>query len=329
MKITGNNFAVIGGAGFIGSYICEELCKRHAKKIVVVDNFSRGKLSNLKFERGDTTFIIERGDILDKLMLSLLFERHEIKGVFHLAASWLNECYENPRKCIENNIIGTFNVLEACKDFGIERLVFSSSASVYGDQIKLGPIQEDAPYLNKNLYGATKIAGEHLLQSFHHQYGLSCVALRYMNVYGPRMDTLGTYVGLIPKVLNNIDNREPVVIAGNGEQLFDFVYVTDVVEANILMMGWDYFRDYLKDYDTFYFVNVGSGVGHSVNFIVDTLVDIYGEPADIVHDESLVKPGAVTRRIGSTEKAEALGFKAQVLILEGLKRVVKWHREKK
>ena len=321
MKIAGNNFAVIGGAGFIGSYICEELCRRDAGKILVIDNFSRGKLSNLKFiTKSKFNLTIERSNILDKMILPLLFERYNIQGVFHLAASWLNECYNKPMDCVYNNIIGTFNVLDACREMGVERLVFSSSASVYGDQPTDAPIKEDAPYLNKNLYGTTKIAGEHLLQSFHYQFGLSCCALRYMNVYGPRMDTLGAYVGLIPKVLNNIDNKEPVVIAGDGEQMFDFIYVTDVAAANILMMGYD---------GAFDFMNVGSGIGNTVNYVVDRLVELYGKSADIVYDKSLMKSTAVTRRIGSTEKAESLGFKPQVPLHEGLRRVIEWHREKK
>lgn len=321
MKIVGNNFAVIGGAGFIGSHICEELHKKGARKILVVDNFSRGKLSNLRSKKVgmESSFIVVRGDILDQLTLSLLFEHHNIKGVFHLAASWLNECYDNPRKCTNNNIIGTFNILEACKEMGVERLVFSSSASVYGDQLMPGPIKEDAPYMNQNLYGATKIAGEHLLQAYHYQYGLSCVSLRYMNVYGPRMDTLGAYVGLIPKVLNNIDNKEPVVIVGDGEQVFDFVYVADVADANILLM----------EYDTFAPVNIGSGKGNTVNEVVNILVELYGKPVDIVYDKSLVRPGAVTKRIGSTRRANILGFAAKVSLHEGLRRTIEWHREKK
>ena len=321
MKIARNNFAVIGGAGFIGSHICEELYQRHAGKVVVIDNFSRGKFQNLKLEKAriDSTLVIERGDINDLTFLKLVLERYDIKGVFHLAASWLNECYDNPRRCLHNNVIGTFNVLEACKEMEVERLVFSSSASVYGDQPTEKPIKEDAPYLNKNLYGATKIAGEHLLRTFYYQYNLSCCALRYMNVYGPRMDMLGAYVGLIPKALKNIDNNKPIVIAGDGTQVFDFIYVTDVARANILMMG----------YDNFDFVNVGSGVGHTVNEVVNVLVELYGKSTDIIYDKSLMKPGAVTRRIGSIEKAFLYGFNSDVSLIEGLRRTIEWHRETK
>ena len=334
MKIQGNNFAVIGGAGFIGGHLCELLVERGANKVVVFDNFVRGKKENLVSVLDKVTIITH--DITDDYFnLKHGFDYYNIDGVFHLAASWLDECHHNPGLGLEVNVNGFFRVLEACKDSNIKRLVFSSSASVYGDQPDSLNIAEDAPYLNKNFYGATKIAGEHLFRAYHFQHGLQGACLRYMNVYGPRMDTKGEYVGLIPRVLENMKNGEPIIVAGDGEQEFDFVYVTDVARANILAMKADpdqpfsYFpRMYDPNYKSFGYFNVGTGIGTSINYVVSRLIALAGDKDvsyNIQYDPSLVKPGAVTRRVGNPHRADIkLGFKSEVYLEEGLRRTVEW-----
>lgn len=321
MKIAGNNFAVIGGAGFIGSHICEQLVEMGANKIVVIDNLERGKGENLSNIKDKYNFVLADIWLYDAVRHYL--NKYQIDGVFHLAASWLDECYHNPRKGLAVNVEGMFNVLEACREVdSVERLIFSSSASVYGDQPTMHLIEETAPYLNKNFYGATKIAGEHLFRSYYFQHGLKGVCLRYMNVYGPRMDSKGEYVGLIPKVLDCLKNQKTITVAGDGNQIFDFVYVKDVVKANIKAME--------DDRAEFGYFNVGTGKGTSINQIVEKLIQLYDGNLmpDIFYDKSLIKPGAVTSRIGSTNKAWVeLGFHADMPLLEGLRRTVEWWKQ--
>jgi UDP-glucose 4-epimerase len=160
---------------------------------------------------------IQQTDILDAAMKG-------VDGVIHLAALWLLQCYEYPRAAFDVNIRGTFNVLESCVANGVKRLVYSSSASVYGDALE-EPMTEDHPYNNWTFYGATKIAGEHMFKSFHRRYGLEGVGLRYMNVYGPRQDYKGTYIAVMMKILDNIDQGLPPVVFGDGSQAYDFIYV--------------------------------------------------------------------------------------------------------
>src|SRR5204863_6622736 len=178
---------VIGGAGLIGSHVVDELIKSEVSEIVIYDNMVRGSMENLASARRDPRVKIFPigGDILQTDILEKAIEG--VHGVFHLAALWLLQCHEFPRSAFDVNIRGTFNVMEACVKLGVHRLVYSSSASVYGDAVE-EPMTEDHPFNNKNFYGATKIAGEAMLRAFHHRYGLNYVGLRYMNVYGPRQD---------------------------------------------------------------------------------------------------------------------------------------------
>ena len=204
MDIRGRRILVIGGAGFIGSHVVDELTKEDVKEIIIYDNFCRGTMENLRNALRDPRVkIFEVGgdicqiDILDS----------EMKGmdcVVHLAALWLLQCYEYPRAAFEVNIRGTFNVLEACVKHHIGKLIYSSSASVYGDAVEI-PMTEEHPFNNKTFYGATKIAGEQMCRAFYHRFGLSYVALRYMNVYGPRQDYKGAYIAVIMKILDRLD----------------------------------------------------------------------------------------------------------------------------
>ena len=207
MKLDGKKFVVIGGAGLIGSHTVDLLLKHDVKEIIIYDNFVRGKEENLRDALKDQRVRIYDvgGDILQTDILQSALEG--INGVFHFAALWLLQCHEFPRTAFDVNIRGTFNVIEACVEKNIERLVYSSSASVYGDAI-YEPMDEEHPYNNKNFYGATKIASEAMLRSFHNRYGLNYVGLRYMNVY-TKQDYHGAYIAVIMKMLDAIDKGEP------------------------------------------------------------------------------------------------------------------------
>jgi UDP-glucose 4-epimerase len=302
---------VIGGAGFIGSHVVEQLLELPVARVVVLDNFVRGTRANLATAAGDPRVEIVDGSILDLGLLTALSA--EADHVVHLAALWLGECLNDPRAALDTNVVGTFNVIEAAREAGVRRLIFSSSASVYGDALFV-PMSEEHPFNNRTTYGATKIAGEQFLRAFHEQYGLDYVALRYMNSYGPRMDDKGVYVSVIAKTLDRLDRGEPPVIYGDGSQAYDFVYVTDLARSNVLALAADVT-------DAAY--NVGTGVQTSVRELVEELIAIAG--ADVEPEYRAEGVSHVTNRVGDTEAAERdLGFVAQVPWREGLRSLVEW-----
>ena len=226
--------------------------------------------------------------------------------VFHLAALWLYECVHEPRKALEANVVGTYNVIEAAQEAGVKKVVYSSSASVYGNAVE-EPMTEDHPFHNRTMYGATKIAGEQFFRAFHERHGLDYVGHRYMNIYGPRMDYRGTYVSVIMKVLDRIDEGLPPLIYGDGSHTYDFVHVADVARANILS---------LKAEATDTFFNIGTGLGTTINELVGMLLEITG--SDIEPEYLPQEQVFVTNRIGSTELAEQLlGFRAEVDLRAG------------
>ena len=253
-SMTNAKVLVIGGAGFIGSHVVGELLKTDVGQILVYDNFARGKRDYLAPYLGDPRCSLYQNgadirevDLLDDAMRGCDY-------VIHLAAMWLLHCKDFPRTAFHVNIEGTFNVLEACVRNKIKRLVYSSSASVYGDAVEV-PMTEEHPFMNRNFYGASKIAGEAMCRAFHDRYGLSYVGLRYMNVYGPHQDQTAAYTGVIPIMLNKIDANEAPVINGDGTQAYDFIDVEDVARCNVLALQSD-------ANDEFY--NVGSGVQTSI-----------------------------------------------------------------
>ena len=218
MNIKGKNFLVIGGAGLIGSHTVDQLLMEDVASIVIYDNFCRGAADNLESALKDSRVSIfdAGGDITQPDILESAMRGAD--GVFHFAALWLLQCHEFPRSAFDVNVRGTFNVIECCVKTGVERLVYSSSASVYGDAVS-EPMTEEHPFLNKNFYGATKIAGEAMLTAFHYRYGLNFVGLRYMNVYGPRQDYRGAYIAVIMKMLDAIDQGISPTIVGDGSKL--------------------------------------------------------------------------------------------------------------
>jgi UDP-glucose 4-epimerase len=304
---------VVGGAGFIGSHIVDQLMDEPVREIVVLDDLVRGTRANLKRAVADERVRLVEGSITDLSLLDDVFDRADY--VFHLAALWLYECVHEPRKAIEVNAVGTFNVIDATHRAGVKKVVHSSSASVYGDAL-FTPMTEDHPFNNRTMYGATKIAGEQFFRAYHEQHGLDYVGLRYMNVYGPRMDYLGTYVSVIMKVLDRIEAGEPPVIFGDGSQAYDFVHVEDVARANVLA---------LKSDATDINLNVGTGVKTTIAQLVDALLRETG--SDLEPEYRPNEQMFVTHRVGSTELAEAeIGFQAEISYEDGLRSVIEWRR---
>ena len=311
--LTDTRVLVIGGAGFIGSHIVDQLLAEPVREIVVLDNFARGARFNLDAALEDERVKLVEGSITDVALLDELMAGTDY--VWLLAALWLYECVHEPRSAIEVNCVGTFNVMDAAHRAGVKKVVYSSSASVYGDAV-FTPMTEDHPFNNRTMYGATKIAGEQFFRAYYEQHGLDYVGLRYMNVYGPRMDYKGTYVSVIMKVLDKIDAGEQPVIFGDGSQAYDFVHVGDVARANILAMTSD---------ATDVSLNVGTGIKTSIKELVDVLLEETG--SDIEPEYRADEQMFVTHRVGATELSEQLtGFRAELPYREGLRSVIEWRR---
>ena len=317
MALTGMRVLVIGGAGFIGSHVVDQLRHEDVGQIIIYDDFSRGRLQNLQFALGDPRVSLFElgGNILQTDVLDVAMRGAD--AVIHLAALWLLHCQDYPRSAFDVNIRGTFNVLEACAANHIKRLVYSSSASVYGDAVEF-PMTEEHPFNNRTFYGATKIAGEHMCRAFHHRYGLDYVALRYMNVYGPRQDDRGAYTSVIMKVLERLERGERPVIYGDGSQSYDFVYVRDIARANVLALSAD-----VSD-EAF---NVGTGVRTSIAELVDELVGLTG--STLKPEYRPQEAAYVQQRVGSTVKAaKLLGFRSEVTLRQGLQELVEWRTQR-
>jgi UDP-glucose 4-epimerase len=320
MDLTNSKCLVIGGAGFIGSFVVAELLKENVKEVVVYDNFARGKkeylTESLKDQRCSIFPIggdIREVDILNDAMKGVDY-------VFCLAAMWLLHCKDYPRTAFDVNIAGTFNVLEACVKNNVKKLVWSSSASVYGDAVEL-PMTESHPYNNKNFYGATKIAGEAMATAFNDRYGLEIIGLRYMNVYGPHQDQTAAYTGVIPIMLNKIDANEAPIINGDGSQAYDFIYVEDVARCNVQAM---------KSKQKFGFYNVGTEVQTSIKELCDLILNL--KKSDLkVNYKPYSEDDAralVQNRIGSKVKAEKeLGFDYKYSLKEGLEKLIEWRNK--
>jgi len=320
MEIRGKKLVVIGGAGLIGSHTVDHLVREDVREIVVYDNFVRGRMENLAGALRDPRVRIfdVGGDIMQTDILDAALEGAD--GVFHLAALWLLQCHEFPRSAFDVNVRGTFNVMEACVRKGVKRLVYSSSASVYGDAVA-EPMTEDHPFNNRNFYGATKICGEAMLRAYHHRYGLDYVGLRYMNVYGPRQDYHGAYIAVIMKMLDAIDRGQGPTILGDGSEAFDFVAVEDCGLANLSAMKAD-------TTDRFY--NVGTGKRTSLRELAEMLIDITGCRQPISYAPRS-QATLVRNRIGCPKRASReIGFDARIDLNEGLRRLIEWrgsHKE--
>jgi UDP-glucose 4-epimerase len=301
MEITGDAFLVTGGSGFIGSHVVDRLLAEGAGTVTVLD--SRIREENLADALRSGRVRTIEGDVTDCGAVKAATEGSS--GVFHLAVLPLGPCSEDPRKCLDVNVGGTMNVLEAARDAGVQKLVYSSASSVYGDTDET--MDESHPLNARTMYGATKLAGEYFLRAFHDLYGLDYVILRYMNVYGPRQEG-----GLVVNVLNRIRAGEAPTIMGDGSQSFDFVHVRDVAAANVRAMASD-----VSDA----VFNIGGGNEATVRQIVDLLLEVSGsslEP-EVRADEQV----PMLRRVGSSERASReLGWRPEYELESGLRDLV-------
>ena len=301
MDITGNTFLVTGGSGFIGSHVVDALLAKGAGEVVVFD--SRPREENLAEAVGSGRVRLVEGDVTDPA--SIRGAAEGAAGVFHMAVLPLGPCTEDPRRCLEVNVVGTFNVLEAAHEAGARKVVFSSASSVYGDTNET--MDESHPLNARTAYGASKIAGEYFVHALAGLHGLDYVILRYMNVYGPRQDG-----GLVINVLRRIRSGESPTIMGDGSASFDFVHVADVAGANVQAMASDVSGESY---------NVGGGNEASVREIVDELLQLTGSELEPTSTPDVEVP--MTRRVGSSERAMTeLGWRPEFDLERGLADVV-------
>ena len=316
--LTGARVLVTGGAGVVGSALVDLLAPIGLAEIVVLDDFSRGLEENLATASALSPLTVVVGDIRDRDLVASATQGIDI--VFHQAAIRLPHCAADPRLALEVMVDGTFNVVDAAQRAGVRKLVAASSASIYGAATTF-PIEETHdPYGNRTLYGAAKVFAEGLLRSFHETYGLDYIALRYFNVYGPRMDAHTAYTEVLVRWMERIDQGLPPVIDGAGRQTMDFVYVSDVARANVLAATSPATDDVF---------NVASGVETSLDELAHALLHAMGSDLAVEYGPARALP-AVERRLAGTDKARAgLHFEAAVPLPEGLARLVEWWRARK
>ena len=309
-----------GGAGFIGSHLVDMLLKEDVKKVIVFDNFIRGGIHNLEEALKDKRIELFRvkGDItsLDEINDAM----SGIDGVFHLASLSLPYCQEYPRSALNVNVVGTFNLLDACVNNNVKRIVFASSSSIYGNAV-YSPMDEKHPFQYRDIYAATKLTGESLFRVFFFKYGLEYIVLRFMNIYGPRQDYLGAYVAVILKIIDRIQKNLSPIIYGDGSQAFDFVFVKDACRSLVLAMTSSLTCDAY---------NISSGQQISILELCRRIQKIMNNNIPIEFINKDEEKYLVTNRIGSTEKAKTeLGFEADTSLEEGLMQVIEWKLNQK
>jgi UDP-glucose 4-epimerase len=306
---------ITGGAGAIGSNLCDLVVRAGAREIVVLDNFVRGRRDNLAWAEANGPVQVVEGDICDRRLVDELTDGVDV--VFHQAAIRITQCAEEPRLAKDVMIDGTYNVLESAVRHDVRRVVAASSASVYGLAETFPTTEAHHPYANDTLYGAAKVFNEGLLRSFHAMYGLDYVALRYFNVYGPRMDVHGVYTEVLVRWMERIQAGTPPLILGDGSQTMDFVYIPDVARANILAADADVT-------DAVY--NIAHGTETSLLELAHMLLRVMGSDLDVEFcPERAVNK--VPRRLADTSAARSdLGFVAETDIEAGLRGLVDWWR---
>lgn len=316
MKINGTSILVTGGCGLIGSTTIDLLLRDYSPaRIVILDNMVRGTLANVEHALRDPRVTLARGDIRDVAAVRRAMEG--IDAVFHMAALRITACAANPREALEVMCDGSFNVIEAAQVAKVQKVVAASSASIYG-LAEAFPTREDHhPYSNQTWYGASKIMLEGLLRSYHAMFGLSYVALRYFNVYGPRMDLHGKYTEVLIRWMDRIAAGEPPLILGDGSQTMDFVYIDDIARANVLALQSDVSDEVF---------NVASGTETSLCDLATALLKVMGSNLQPEFGPDR-KVNPVSRRLADvTKAARLLGFRAEIGLEEGLARLVDWWR---
>lgn len=318
VSIRGSKALVTGGAGTIGSHVVDELVRGGASEIVILDNLVRGRVSNLDWARAHGPVRLVEGDIRDIPLVRELTEGKDL--VFHLAAIRITQCAEEPRLANEVLVDGTFNVIEAAAAAKVRKVIASSSASVYGLADEFPTTESQHPYHNDTFYGAAKAFNEGTLRSFHAMTGLDYVALRYFNVYGPRMDVHGLYTEVLIRWMERIESGTPPLILGDGLQTMDFVHVADIARANILAAEADVTDDVF---------NVARGEETSLRELAAALAEVMKFEGGLEFGPARSVNG-VTRRLASTEAAEKqLGFRAEIGLRDGLAGLVDWWREQR
>jgi UDP-glucose 4-epimerase len=319
MNIDGARILVTGGAGLIGSTTIDLLLRKYApRKIVAFDNLVRGNLSNVEQALQDPRLTFVRGDICDADAVRRATEGMD--AVVHLAALRITACAAEPRTAMETMCDGSFNVVEAAREAGVKKIVAASSASIYGMADSFPTNENHHPYNNQTWYGASKVMLEGLLRSYHSMHALPYVALRYFNVYGPRMDIHGKYTEVLIRWMERIEAGQPPLILGDGKQTMDFIYIEDVARANVLALASD-----LGD-DVF---NVASGTETSLNELAQALLNVMGSDLKPIYGpERSVNP--VARRLADTTRAKnLLGFTSSIGLEDGLARLVEWWHHNK
>jgi UDP-glucose 4-epimerase len=316
MNIDQSTIVVTGGAGHIGSTTVELLLHEHTpSRIIILDDMSRGSTKNLESVLYDPRVTIVEGDVRDVTTVNDVMQGAD--AVIHMAALRITACAAEPRRAFDVMCAGAFNVVEAAHRARVKRVIAASTASVYGLAEEFPTTEKHHPYDNRTLYGASKLMLEGLLRCFQDMHGLPYVALRYFNVYGPRMDIHGNYTEVLIRWMERLEAGLPVVILGDGRTTMDFVYVEDVARANVLALTSDVSDEVF---------NVGSGVETSLNDLAGALADVMGVKTAFEYGPER-RVNAVPRRLASTEKAaRLLGFRASVPLDEGLRRLVAWWR---
>ncbi len=321
MNLQGARILVTGGAGLIGSTTIDQLlATEKPAEIVIFDNMSRGTTRNLENALKDERVKLVQGDIRDADAVLRVTEGMD--AVVHMAAIRITACAADPREAMEVMNMGTFNVVDAAHKQGVKKVLAASSASILGLADTFPTTESHHPYNNRTWYGASKVMLEGLLRSYNDMYGLNYVAMRYFNVYGPRMDVEGKYTEVLVRWVQRINQGIAPLILGDGTTSMDFIYVEDLARANVLG---------LKSDATDEVFHIASGVETSLNELAAATMKVMGAPKDMVPEYGPErKVNAVSRRLSSTEKAERLlGFKAEVSLEDGLTRFVKWWEDNK
>lgn len=313
-KLAGARCCITGGAGFVGSAIADQLVVAGAAEVRIIDNFVRGSWSNLAWAMEQPGVSVLEGDIRDRDLVDQLIEGTDY--VFHQAALRITRCAEAPREAVEVLIDGTMNVLETSLKYGVKRVVAASSASVYGEPWYL-PIDENHPFNNRTMYGAGKIAMEHMLRAMYTTSGLNYVALRYFNIYGPRMDVTGVYTEVLVRWLDAIDAGTAPLIFGDGKQSMDFVYVDDVARANLLAAQSEVTDEVF---------NVGTGIQTSLSELCQLLLHLTGSNLQPEYRDARAVAHVQVRRAAVEKAVQQLGFKSTVKLAEGMQELVRWRQ---
>ena len=313
-KLAGARCCVTGGAGFVGSAIADQLVAAGAAEVRIIDNFVRGSWSNLASAMEQPGVSVVEGDIRDRGLVGQLIEGTDY--VFHQAALRITRCAEEPREAVEVLIDGTMNVLEASLKYGVKKVVAASSASVYGEPSYL-PIDESHPFNNRTMYGAGKIAMEQMLRAMYTTSGMNYVALRYFNIYGPRMDVTGVYTEVLIRWLDAIEAGTPPLIFGDGKQSMDFVYVDDVARANLLAAQSDVTDEVF---------NIATGTQTSLHELCHLLLKLTGSDLQPEYRAERSVAHVQVRRAAVEKAARQLGYESTVKLDEGLQELVRWRQ---